>query len=959
MNKENVLKSIKEVISYLSKGCVDFPLLFLKDDKSVKDKEPKIDSIDLNDLEGQVEIITTLNEEYGMGVFFYPNGSTRDREIKGVSWHFVDIDDGTKESQFERIQNAPLTPTLVYRGRAGHKLLYRVTEAYWNYSSDQSLKESIVHFKNVQQQLIDYFDGDSSVINPAHALRLPFTKNFKNPNEVFEEVIISFNPDCIYSQKQLRDAFPITNKIHELNNTLEPFTEETREKNEVFQSLIHHLVENQLICHDRGDRLSFQCPVHDDTSPSAYMFKNNLIVHCAKGKSSGECEIGNGKDLDWLARRMNWGDLKQKWNKFIGIKEGNYNDIDLCRMTSYSDYPLNEVNDVKSKLIIDGAVNKLKEVMKQRGITFDNELETIYRNMIHYCLGENSTPIAYPLPPGGGKSTFIETFLTYLLENYIELAGAVIAVERLDTARKLADSFEYFYNYKGGAGVDLPFYEPSKSAYVMESAFSSNRCKKELIEYKHGICRGCNEVQTCPIPRKYHDQKHHPIVIISHARLSMENIAIDNYSKWVDHNGKEHLRKLLFIDEKPSFVNVHALKVSDFLEAEHEIKKMATDIKDNGNSALIMLSKIKKQFDTSMEIFSPINPNFNFDFYSTWIKKYSGSNVGLLKQIEILIQSGGRVSIIGTKKKVYITNKIQYNFTGYRTLIMDGTCHVDMEYYADRKIARTKISGFREYKSLTFKIANKSLSKQAIYNNPTNIQTLVNEVKGLCLHEKVFLLCNKSDEINFKKQLFDELNKNQVMINHYGNVKGSNDYSTCTSMVISGIQHKGDQYYLTKYENLYGQPISSYCVTLNGVRRFKDNNLECFRVNDQVVGLIQDINRTKIRFKDSIDQITVYIPTKDRILVKVLSEYFIGCKQEVWEFDGIEKIPDWYKVLEGIFSKLVLGEKVYKKKISSALNLVDEAGKRKFSRMQKKRMYLELLEKNNIKPYNSKCYIKD
>ena len=128
--------------------------------------------------------------------------------------------------------SAPLKPTLVWRGRAGHKFLYLVKDALWDKSTKESLDVSVNHFKNIQQQLIEYFDGDKALTTPSYPLRLPFTKNYKYwREEVVEETIVFFDPNNIYSQQELSDAFPPAKEKHEVSETVtfEEYPNEIRE----------------------------------------------------------------------------------------------------------------------------------------------------------------------------------------------------------------------------------------------------------------------------------------------------------------------------------------------------------------------------------------------------------------------------------------------------------------------------------------------------------------------------------------------------------------------------------------------------------------------------------------------------------------------------------------------------------------------------------------------------------
>ncbi|AXM88196.1 hypothetical protein CI793_14390 [Anoxybacillus ayderensis] len=494
MNK-HTLNSLKDVILYFSNGSDDFPILSYSDDKEIKTKYPQsIYSINMNHLDSDLRYYLNFAEKQKRSLCFYPNGANDSKYIKEIKWHFVDIDEGDKEKQYERILSAPLRPTLVYRGRAGHKLLYRVTNAVWDSSCRKKLDQSILIFKNIQQQLIEYFNGDGKLVSPNNALRLPYTKNYKYwRKEIVEEEIVLFEPENIYTQEELSKAFPPAKRIHTQNKEVN-FGGLDEEKEEVVRAFVDLLDTMGLSYIDYGDRLAFQCPLHDDSSPSGFMFKDNLIIHCSTGQANGHCPIERGKPIDWVAEQLDAEELKEVYKKLLKRSEQKYRDIRLESMTADVSIPLHSPENI----LIDGIVKEMENEMQKRGIIVDQQSKLVYQNILDSALSLKKQVLSVPLPPGGGKSTLIEVMFKYLLKHDINKAGAVIAVERIETAKKLAKSIGQYEIWLDGPGIDIPRREFKKAAYVMESAFTSELCKKKegIEEYVYGICRGCSEKKS-------------------------------------------------------------------------------------------------------------------------------------------------------------------------------------------------------------------------------------------------------------------------------------------------------------------------------------------------------------------------------------------------------------------------------------------------------------------------------
>jgi hypothetical protein len=180
------MENFEDFVAYMGAGKAWLPIFMIEEDKQKKEGDKwrlSGQCIDMSKLTDETQRALSLMEQHKAAIFIYPNGATSDRYVESIQWHFVDIDKGDKGSKkrdmWQRIKEAPLPPTFIYRGRAGYKLLYRVTEALWDASTEESLKQSTAFFKNVQQQLIDFFGGDNAVNSPSNPLRPPFVNNFK------------------------------------------------------------------------------------------------------------------------------------------------------------------------------------------------------------------------------------------------------------------------------------------------------------------------------------------------------------------------------------------------------------------------------------------------------------------------------------------------------------------------------------------------------------------------------------------------------------------------------------------------------------------------------------------------------------------------------------------------------------------------------------------------------------
>lgn len=963
-----VIINLVNIMKYLTCDPKRIPVQSYIDDKKMrkeeKEKFPKSLYRVLNFDNMEFELTSLLKQcaKERRSLCFYMNGAKNIKDIKAIRFHFVDIDEegGTHEEQLQKIKAAPLQPTLVYRGRGGYKLLYAVIEAVWDLSTTEKLNQSVDYFKNIQQQIVEFFNGDERRVSPNDCFRLPLTNNYKEYTEkgiVYREEIVLWETSNVYTQKQLSEAFPLAKKEHKKK---ESFTVDiySLDVQDVINCFIECLESEDLIDVVTDEKVSFICPIHNDNSPSGFLFYNRLICHC----SSNNCPIENGKPLSWVAKEKGWTDLEELCVKLEAKPAEKYEQISLSDMQSNELVPLKQTNNI-TRGNIKGVLSEVVDTMIKLRIPVDEITSNIYANIINELDIQVEGITVCPLEPGGGKSTIMGAYLKYMLEHSIPESGTIIVVERTETAKELMKELgtDTIFIEADGKAIDAPHYESSPSAFVMESAYTYKDCKQLLEKYQYGVCRECPFKRECIIYNKHQEQKKYPVVIMTHARLKMEADGLSKYSKWQCKDGNEYERKRIIIDEKPSLIDVTTIKRTDFDQFLFDVGTMAMDIgKLAVDETKVLIDQLREQLleVTSGKKILPINPDFIFPYSKTWYRKYSGDNVNLLRDIEHLIQQGGLVNQDQQRNISIVTNKIiQYDFSKYHVVILDGTAKFDIEYRALQNHRMLDIPTIKTYEHLTFFIdSSRSSSKGKLMKDHKVITDMARNVSILSTNENVLVLCFKDLVNTFKSLLEREIREGRVLINHYGNVKGSNEYSLCTTVVLIGTIHKGDPFYINKYEALYKEESDTKAVTINKVRRFKNKNTEITKLNDQIVATIQDILRISIRNNGVTARAKVYMLTRDTVFANILQNYFIGCDSEEWNMSGT--FPEWYEKLDEYFRALKQGETTQKATLREVLNLNGEAGKKQLQRYIKGELFIKLLGEHSIATQNNRTYKK-
>lgn len=897
---------------------------------------------------------------------FYMNGSMYLDKIKKIRFHFVDIDSGggTKEEQLERIMNAPLKPTIIYEGRAGYKLLYEVKDAYWDTSTQQTFDKSKYIFEKIQLQLISYFKGDSSKFQANNCFRLPYVNNYKewsSDGKVYQEKIIYWEPSNVYTQQQLADAFPPGEEPKKAKK-VKLYDVSDQAVQEIIEVFTDNLDVAGLDYTNYRTKIAYQCPVHNDGNASAYIFFDSLICHCSNGQN-GECEIENGKPLSWLAKHQGWDDLLELALRLEAKPAEKYEKITLDQLQTFALTPLLS-EETKWNPVVKEVVANITATMKSRNITVDKASHLIYSNLVTSI--HNTTPgvTVWPLEPGGGKTTTFITYLKYMLKHHIDQAGTIIVVERNETAIALAKElgkYRMCFEATERTASEVDWCEPLDAAYVMQSAYTYKKCKKTLTSYEHNVCGRCSFKSSCDLPKKYEIQKRFPIVIMTHARLQMEGEKLSNYAKWRTKDGKLYERKRIIIDEKPPITDVIQISTEDIDMFKYDLKSMELEIgSETMLSALNIVNKLKETM-LSSERGIPIpalDTVFKFSFESEWYKYYEGSNVSLLKHVEAAITQEGVVNEYNKRITYTTAKKVVYDFSHYNVVILDGTAKYDLEYGYLNNVQVMDVPTLKTYDHLTlYYDTSIPSSKQRLHMDIELKNKLVKFVKEKSLDKPVLVLCYQFLRKSLESLFAKEIKANKIAVNHFGNVKGSNDYLQYSCLVVVGIINKGDAYYLCKSGAIFEEGADLELTTIKSVRRFNNTDIEKYKLSDQVVSSIQDILRINIRNKGEVKQSAeVYVFSRDTVFLNLLLNYFIGSKAEHWNL--LESKPKWFDKVNQLFESLEPSEKITKASIREMLSLEGAAGKKQLQRIMQSEEFHSLLTQHNIVKVNTRQFVK-
>lgn len=838
------------------------------------------------------------------GVFFTPNSPEfdkiencilNDKAIKYINCQFIDIDAPDeirkdkeslkiwKREQCVKVKNWNYPPSIIVISKNGIHCYWLVNEG----------KKEL--FRYIQLQLAYYFNGDLKCQNPSRVLRLPLFMHRKDRKDQFAVYIYKME-NILYTQEQFIKALP---KIPE--EIIRESVKKQREKKSVTQlgpgqeKRLWKLVKNHIeIGTETNKKITCKCPMpeHEDKKPSAWIDKEYQWFHC----SSTYC--GVSKPLEELAEELDWNDVLEEINRpkyqinirdaFLWVKKFMVNVSD-CRELELSKFEEEFVDNVTSKIF---------KVFLDRSQVLNNKHKQYIRDIVKilYKGKQSEIPDLVPLDMGGGKSTVVEVYVSEMLKinpNY----GVIIVKERIEDAVNTAQKI----NSEIGKNLAYAIY-----------GFRQEECKKglsrcdlkyrkkndKLIKYSR-----CENRKECRYYNQYTEQQKYPVLIITHERL-FDEVRNDTLTYKYRFFNKVFVREKLIIDEKPKLIYNNSLTKKQFEKysqciLDHLILTNDEAYKEFKNMVEMVESIFQHPGETRENI-NPINDyyvlskNFWIEFNS--MAHYKDEYHNFPKMIENLIKYGGHKTSKKSKKgeiKIVVNTSHYCNYTygnQFHSIIFDGTADIDF-MYRHKKYRIFNFEHIREYNNFYFYECNYLKSTKNEMSKDNILVAFIKQVQKIAEQHpdsKIYLPVFLDNEKIITEKLKDYISIGQIKIAHFGATKGRNDFFDCDIVIMEGILHKTEDYYISIHRavtNSFANDLEAKFI--DGVRRFNNKGIEHFKITDQNVDYSQEIKRSMQR--DNSKDITgkVYIFTNDTYLLDILKWKLPGSRIVKWNPEEI------------------------------------------------------------------------
>ncbi|WP_018130197.1 DNA-primase RepB domain-containing protein [Effusibacillus pohliae] len=809
---------------------------------------------------------------YRNGVFLVVNnGGHCDTSITQVTAHYIDFDKVPWEQQLELLNRFGLLPSIIVLSSRG-------MHVYW-LMKDAKVEE----FRKVQKRLIHFFGSDPTVVNESRLMRVPGFYHQKSAPQMVH--VLWWHPELSYTQDQLQQRLTELG-VPEVIETKKEQSKRLRGQRSDVKPLdlvdlkMLSLVEAHLGDMDTTDGEQYRClcPMHDDHRPSGVYFAGTEWFYCHTCNKSWA--------LSELAKLKGWNDILeyriQRYKDSLHRQQEQHQKAVASQLAAVPELPRyvhtrTKMDSLGTLRTVHAVTERFQTVMANRGIGVEDDLLQSVRHIVRLweTLGNPNQPVIWPVPPGSGKSTLRNLYVQYKCDHTPDF-GCILVVERKQDAdaiaRFLNQSREVAWSYLG---------------------WDESWCLAGHDSYQPGMCAGCQH-SSCRVLRNQEEQLRRPVVITTHQRfveLATNRKLGSTLGYWVDQNGERHDRKLLIIDEAPPMFVSNTITRSELEQFNKEVRKRF-------HYSPTLLNEWQKMMYGLNQFFGAISSPRNIRPDEIEVTLSSDLRQVLTDQsystvwevLDKFLKTGGVFYPDADDGwSLTVVKRMNFEWDNLCPFILDGTGTTDLRY--PRSEFQALSSPIRRSAPVNIHVCTDfGFGKRYMHTHDQEevINAHVKVIRDLIQkHKKLLVVVRKEFEAAYKHRLQVELDNNKVAIEHFGNLKGRNDFMGCDAALFFGILDKGDEYYMALATIRHENPDTILLETFEcrNVHRFVDVGIEAVKLNEIAIELVQDIFRTRVRLGLPVD---VYVFCRDHILMEHVTR-MLGVKEVdlTWKPAGV------------------------------------------------------------------------
>jgi hypothetical protein len=611
-----------------------------------------------------------------------------------------------------------------------------------------------------------------------------------------------------------------------------------------------------------------------------------------------------------------WQSSKTVWENFPYIA-----DIDLVKNT-YAGQPMNEVQIGLIKNFIyneqsvlnfdDDALytkirDRTRESLKSHKVIVSDEHTALLTRMamVMSNLEYKHFPVVLTARPGLGKTQMLKASLI----EKIKANGDENDYSAIVVTKRVQDAKDIVKDINKELETNSCWVRPSFAYETLGGDMCKNGHSKK--DYHPTICRTENCQQSdCRVKSWRKEFKKHPVVFITSEYLQqlidndslkelmeIEKLGLDEINPGMHYlydpyNEAQdgyltYYRSELIIDENPGMVFSPIISSRMLNDCMAHIKQNEFPTELITEYKILMMSVAGEMGGGSQYEYTGLDEGvtkFSKAFKRAWENNPHSDHYDMPLVLNTFVENGG-IRQNGNRVIDYAIGTSQYRKMKelpFRTVILDGSGLKDSTY-KNGEFYILDIPDIRDYSRALIHVYSKNLSKAFYYNDKSKKMSKINAVAEEAIRvlegEPSLFITYMGLEKDFK-ELFKE--HQNISVNHFGNLIGSNIYRDCTAVFFAGINDWGTFNYFMHVSEITGKELDLSTVQQRA-NRFTDPDVGEFYHTLLAVGIYQDLMRSNLRVVSGTESVDIYLWTEAKEVVHQITEWLPQVNEPIVE----------------------------------------------------------------------------
>ena len=332
--------------------------------------------------------------------------------------------------------------------------------------------------------------------------------------------------------------------------------------------------------------------------------------------------------------------------------------------------------------------------------------------------------------------------------------------------------------------------------------------------------------------------------------------------------------------------------------------------------------------------------------------------------LAVLCSTGGFVNYSDRAEFLNITVGVYVNIFDkiFDPVVLDGTAKIN-SLYKNERFNMIELPAIKTYKNTTINICKQLNGSQYEIDNHTSILSVVLEYieKYKPQDEDALIITQKK----FEDELLEMGLPPRTVIDHFGNITGTNKYANFKHLYIAGVPFLPDNAYKIVYHTYSGDidiNKEQGSVVINGSRKLVDDDYSETAASMVAAELVQAINRVRCRKWENGDTLKtcIFMLSKDADVISLIESCMDGV-QITYDSEFYKMLPEdiQYKkpihAIDAVLSvlndhkNLFASNKVPKKKIFESHKVTKDLSDMTKSTMWKHPAIKQLVSDEKIK----------